>query len=129
VRDRVSEGEAFSDRIRVVNTGSVIWRARGRRFGGQVTLGLKVYRAGGELVREDLGRTRLDGDVPPGAERELTVEVAGALPPGRYDLKYDMVVEGVTWFELHGSPCAVRTLEVTAGPCETGRTLLAADAE
>jgi SAM-dependent methyltransferase len=113
VRDRVSEGEAFSDRIRVVNSGSVIWRARGRRFGGQVTLGLKVYRAGGELVREDLGRTPLKADVAPGEERELAVEVAGALPPGRYELKYDMVVEGVTWFEPHGSHCLTRAIVVT----------------
>ncbi len=114
VRDRVSEGEAFADRIRVVNSGSVTWRARGRRFGGQVTLGVKVYGPDGELVREDLGRTPLDADVPPGGERELTLEFAGTLPPGQYQLKYDMVVEGVTWFEPHGSHCPTRTLVVTS---------------
>jgi hypothetical protein len=27
-------------------------------------------------------------------------------------LRYDMVVEGVTWFEFQGSPCAYRSLEV-----------------
>jgi hypothetical protein len=118
VCDWAVEGEAFVDRLRVVNNGRVTWRAKGRRFGGQVTLGLKVYRAG-ELVREDLGRTRLGADVAPGGETGLTVEVAGLLPPGQYELKYDMVVEGVTWFEFHGSPCAIRTLEVAAAPCGT----------
>jgi hypothetical protein len=34
------------------------------------------------------------------------------LAPGVYELRYDMVVEGVTWFEFHGSPCPRRALEV-----------------
>ena len=112
VTEAVHAGQPFTDRLRIRNTGSVTWKARGRRFGGQVTCGLKVFNAQGELIREDLGRTPLSRDVMPGEEIEVEMMVAGALPAGRYELRYDMVVEGVTWFEFHSAPGPRRTLEV-----------------
>jgi hypothetical protein len=110
----VRAGQAFTDRLRVTNAGTVTWKARGRRFGGQVTVGLKVCDARGEVLREDLGRSPLPRDVAPGEEIEIEMTVAGLLPAGYYGLRYDMVVEGVTWFEFQGSPCARRLLEVIA---------------
>jgi SAM-dependent methyltransferase len=118
VPERVSAivrvGQPFIDRLRITNAGSVTWKARGRRFGGQVTVGLKVCDARGEVLREDLGRTPLPHDVVPGEEIEIEMTVAGLLPTGHSGLRYDMVVEGVTWFEFQGSPCAKRVLEVIA---------------
>jgi SAM-dependent methyltransferase len=108
----VRVGQPFVDRIRITNAGTVTWKARGRRFGGQVTCGLKVCDAEGAVLREDLGRTALPRDVDPGEAVEIEMTVAGALPAGRYGLRYDMVVEGVTWFEFQGSPCALRSLDV-----------------
>jgi SAM-dependent methyltransferase len=105
-------GRPFTDRLRVTNTGSVTWKMRGRRFGGQVTCGLKVCDERGDVLREDLGRTPLSHDVAPGETVETAMTVAGELGPGRYRLRYDMVVEGVTWFEFQGSPVEWRTLEV-----------------
>jgi len=108
----VHAGRPFTDRLRITNTGTVTWKARGRRFGGQVTFGLKVCDTRDEVLREDLGRTPLPRDVAPGEEIEIEVTVAGHLPTGQYGLRYDMVVEGVTWFEFQGSPCARRSLDV-----------------
>ena len=105
---------SFTDRLRITNAGSVKWKARGRRFGGQVTVGLKICDAAGNVLREDLGRTPLPRDVAPGEEVHIDMTVAGELPPGQYGLRYDMVVEGVTWFEFQGSSCPRRTLEITA---------------
>lgn len=107
-------GQPFTDRLRITNAGSVTWKAKGRRFGGQVTCGLKVCDAHGAVLREDLGRTPLPRDVGPGEEIEIDMTVAGALPAGRYALRYDMVVEGITWFEFQGSACATRSLDVIA---------------
>ena len=108
----VGAGQPFTDRVRITNAGSVTWKARGRRFGGQVTCGLKVCTPAGDVLREDLGRTPLAADVAPGDTIEVTLTVAGIPEPGRYELRYDMVVEGVTWFEFQGSPTPRRTLEV-----------------
>jgi SAM-dependent methyltransferase len=113
-RAAVRAGTAFTDRLHVTNEGDVTWRARGRRFGGQVTIGLKVCDGMGNVLREDLGRTPLPRDVAPGEEVEIEMIVAGLLPPGQYELRYDVVVEGVTWFEFHGSPDARRTIDVTS---------------
>ncbi len=118
VLDRVSDvvraGQPFTDRLRISNAGSVTWKARGRRFGGQVTCGLKVCDANGAVIREDLGRTPLPRDVLPGEEIHIEMTVAGGLPAGRYELRYDMVVEGVTWFEFHSSPGPRRMLQIDA---------------
>jgi hypothetical protein len=73
---------------------------------------LKICTADGEVIREDLGRTPLPHDVGPGEDVAIEMTVAGLLPPARYELRYDMVVEGVTWFEFHGSSCPRRALEV-----------------
>jgi SAM-dependent methyltransferase len=102
------------DRLRIRNTGTVTWKARGRRFGGQVTCGLKIFGDDGTLIREDLGRTPLPRDVKPGDAIDVEMVLEVALPPGRYRLRYDMVVEGVTWFEHHGSSTPERRLTVTA---------------
>jgi hypothetical protein len=110
----VRQGDAFTDRLRITNAGTVIWKAHGRRVGGQVTCGVKVCDAGGKVLREDLGRTSLPHDVAPGDEIELAVRMPGGLAPGQYELRYDMVVEGVTWFEFQGSSCTRRPVEVIA---------------
>ena len=110
----IQQGHSFTVPITVVNTGTVIWRARGRRFGGQVTCALKVCRTDGEVLREDLGRTPIPRDIAPGEQLELVMTVNGELAPGTYELRYDMVIEGVTWFEFHGSPCPRRQLQVVA---------------
>ena len=54
----------------------------------------------------------LPRDVAPGDALDVDVVVAGSLGPGRYRLRYDMVTEGVTWFEFQGSPCAHREIEI-----------------
>jgi hypothetical protein len=102
------------DRLRITNTGTVTWKARGRRFGGQVTCGLKIFGEDGALIREDLGRTPLPRDVTPGDSIDIELVLEVVLPRGRYRLRYDMVVEGVTWFEHHGSSTPERRLTVTA---------------
>ena len=109
----VRAGAAFVDRLRVKNTGSVTWRARGRRFGGQTTVGLKVCDERGNVLREDLARTPLPRDVAPEEALDIEMHVVADLPAGSYVLRYDMVVEGVTWFEFHGSPCPRRAIQIS----------------
>ncbi len=114
VVQEVPQGRPVVDRLRVTNAGSVIWRARGRRFGGQVTCGVKISDANGNAPREDLGRTPLGSDVVPKGVIDLEITIPGVLPPGQYELRYDMVVEGVTWFEFQGSRYRRRLLTITA---------------
>jgi len=102
--ERVRGGEPITFELGVLNTGTVTWRARGRRFGGQVACGIKICSLAGEVLREDLGRTALPCDIEPGQSVHVAVSIPEVLPPGAYELRFDMVVEGVTWFEPQGSP-------------------------
>jgi hypothetical protein len=44
----------------------------------------------------------------------IAVRIVADVPPGDYIVKYDMVVEGVTWLAFHGSECPRRSLRITA---------------
>jgi hypothetical protein len=77
-----------------------------------VRLGFKLYDEGGRLVRDDLERASLPGDVAPGEEVELEASIRAPTAPGRYLLKYDLVNEWRTWFEAAGSVATEHPLMV-----------------
>ncbi len=105
-------GGLIRDRISVRNVGDVLWLARKSPFGGNVMAGVKVYSEEGALIREDLCRTFLPQDTPPGGEVLLEMPVPAMFHPGRYILKYDMVIENLAWFEHHGSQATQHSVEV-----------------
>ncbi|MSO35671.1 MAG: radical SAM protein [Acidobacteria bacterium] len=81
----------------------------GRRL---VRLGAQLMGAGGELINRDHARAWLPEDLAPGAETSVHIEVPIPETPGRYALKFDLVSEGVDWFEACGSPTITRQLWV-----------------
>lgn len=109
---QVRVGEPFTDLVQVRNVGDIHWLAQEQPFGGQVAVGMKICTEDGRLIRDDLGRTPLPRDLSPGEEAQVELHVPALLEPGRYLLKYDMVVEYVTWFEQYGSTATERFLEV-----------------
>jgi len=97
--------------VTVENVGGAVWLAVGRVGHGPVRLGVQLLDGSGRIVSKDFARAELPADVLPG--RSSTIRFEFAVPrPGRYRLKFDMVAEGVTWFEQTGSPVQVRTLDV-----------------
>ncbi|HEX7019840.1 MAG TPA: class I SAM-dependent methyltransferase [Gemmatimonadaceae bacterium] len=85
----------------VQNVGSVRWLPGSTRHGG-VNLGVHLRRRDGQPIALDFARIPLDGITPPGETR--TVEFAIAAPEtGEYLLEFDLVSEGVGWFEMNGS--------------------------
>ena len=47
-----------------------------------------------------------------GAAADLTLRLNALPEPGRYVLKFDMVSEGIEWFEKCGSPTTTESLWV-----------------
>ena len=84
------------------NTGDAIWLATNDEIFGIVRLGAHLYDAHGKLLSVDFFRHDLAADVVPGQRLELTVPVTFE-SPGTYTLLFDLVAEGVTWFENVGS--------------------------
>ncbi len=98
--------------VSATNRGSARWNAMSRTGTGHVTLGVQVLDADGRLLARDHHREPLPGDVPPGQTVALTFNCPAPADPGRYVLKLDLVVEGVTWFETAGSRATSTSLEV-----------------
>ncbi len=72
----------------------------GRRL---VRLGAQLCDASGAVVNRDYARAWLPHTIEGGQRAEVPIEVP--LPrAGRYRLKFDLVLEGVDWFESCGSP-------------------------
>ena len=66
----------------------------------------------GTLLNRDHARAWLPGDIPPGGSADVEIDVPAPPQPGRYGLKFDLVSEGIDWFEKCGSPTTTRTLIV-----------------
>jgi hypothetical protein len=94
-------------RLSLRNAGNLTWRAEGRV--GAVRLGVQLLDGAKQLQEKDLLRVPLPHDVPPADECIVEFEVplpAGSAP---HYLKFDLVAEGVAWFETEGStPLVVR---------------------
>lgn len=90
-------------RATVANSGTASWLPSHVAPGG---VGLGVHlSSGGELVnldhfRQVLGTTE---NVAPGDTVTVSFEMP-PLPAGEYELEFDCVAEGVTWFGQRGSP-------------------------
>jgi hypothetical protein len=72
----------------------------GRRL---VRLGAQLCRPDGSLIDRDYARAWLPATLDPGAAVNVPIEVQGPESPGKYVLKFDLVSEGIDWFEACGS--------------------------
>jgi hypothetical protein len=97
-------------RVRNVSTRPFPAQASyGRRL---VRLGAQLCAADGALLNRDFERAWLPATLEPGAQADVPITVTAPEKPGRYALKFDLVSEGIDWFEACGSPTTTRALYV-----------------
>ncbi len=92
--------------VTVKNVGGAAWPERtatGRRL---VRLGAQLYTPSGERLELDYARAFLPRTVRGGETVRVEITLPPVERPGAYRLKWDMVSEGVDWFENGGSPVA-----------------------
>ena len=106
-------GETVVAAVTVTNTGTATWRAR-PDGSGHVRLGIQLLDSELRVIGRDFARCDLDADVTPGESRIVRATFNAPAAAGDYGLKFDLVVEGVTWFEPAGTKVAVRPFKVTA---------------
>ena len=109
----VAAGTTFPLRVGVRNTGRSTWTAKSLSNVGTVRVGIQLLDAEGRVMLRDFARADLPKDVAPGESASVSLSLA-APAEGRYQLKCDMLAEGVTWFEQVGSPVDIQPLVVTA---------------
>jgi hypothetical protein len=84
------------------NTGEAEWLHTNSQIFGIVRLASHLYDEAGSLISVDFSRDNLPATVKPGQTVQMTISVS--LPgPGAYGLVFDLVAEGVTWFENVGA--------------------------
>ena len=77
-----------------------------------IRLGAQLTDANGVVINRDHARAWLPVDLGPGRSADVRIEVTAPEKPGRYGLKFDLVSEGIDWFESCGSPTITRGLWV-----------------
>jgi MoaA/NifB/PqqE/SkfB family radical SAM enzyme len=105
-------GQPLAVRTRVHNLSTRSFPAQatyGRRL---VRLGAQLCAADGTLITRDFARAWLPQPLGPGDRTDIPIEIPTPGEPGRYALKFDLVSEGIDWFERCGSPTTIRSLWV-----------------
>jgi hypothetical protein len=109
---RARAAQPVTVKTRIKNLSARPFRAQasyGRRL---VRLGAQLMGEDGTMINRDYARAWLPGDIAPGATLDVPIEVPAPQQPGRYALKFDLVSEGIDWFEKCGSPTTVKPLVV-----------------
>ena len=75
-------------------------------------MGAQLCDASGTVINRDYERAWLPSHLQAGATVEIPITVKAPETPGRYRLKFDLVSEGIDWFEQTGSPTTTRELVV-----------------
>jgi hypothetical protein len=109
---RARAGRPLRVRTRVRNLSTRAFPAQatyGRRL---VRLGAQLCAADGAVINRDFARAWLPGNLEGGTSADVLIEIPAPDQPGRYALKFDLVSEGIDWFERCGSETTTRTLVV-----------------
>jgi len=105
-------GRAVQVRTRIHNLSTRPFPAQatyGRRL---VRLGAQLCGADGSMLDRDFARAWLPGALQPGSSADVAIEIPAPARPGRYALKFDLVSEGIDWFERCGSRTTTKALVV-----------------
>jgi hypothetical protein len=109
---RAKAGRPLQVRTRVRNLSTRPFPARatyGRRL---VRLGAQLCDGNGAVINRDFARAWLPANLEAGKAADVAIEIDAPAQPGRYALKFDLVSEGIDWFERCGSPTTTSALLV-----------------
>ena len=113
---RLGAGQVGAVPVRIRNLSERTWS---QWSGVAVRLSYHLLDAGdgpppARMRQFDNPRTEIDGDLHPGDERVLQLQVYAPSQPGSYEIVIDLLQEGITWFADRLQPTARMALEVTA---------------
>ncbi|MFN8061005.1 MAG: radical SAM protein [Vicinamibacterales bacterium] len=90
-----------------------------RRFLATATHGRRLVRLAaqlcdpdGRLLDRNYARAWLPGALDAGERVDVAIDLVAPSTPGRYQLRFDLVCEGIDWFENCGSEVTVRPFDV-----------------
>jgi len=105
-------GQTVAVPVTVTNTGLGVFPAAGAT---PVDLSYHWYDQSGKLVVWEGLRTALPADLRPGQTVPLQAQVQSPPDGGTYQLRFDLVLEGVSWFSVRGTATGNVTATVCCG--------------
>ncbi len=115
VPPRMAAGEAVEVTVEVRNASQVEWPKA-----AQLRVGNHWSTRRGVAVLDD-GRTPLPRSLPPGEDATVRVRVTPPLRAGAYELQFDVVEEGITWFAAQGSQPARVPVRIDSSEPASGK--------
>jgi hypothetical protein len=104
---------------RAVTVRTTVRNLSTRAFPAQASYGRRLVRVGaqlcardGSLMNRDFERAWLPAALAPDTAVDLDMTLTAPDKPGRYRVKFDLVSEGIDWFEACGSETTTKTLVV-----------------
>ena len=98
--------------VTMTNVGSELWKRSSSTGVGHVSLGIQLLDAAGCVINRELQRVPLPHDVAPGQSARMAFAFRPPLEPADYNVKFDIVAEGISWFEDGGSETIIRGLRI-----------------
>lgn len=114
----MAAGQTVRVNLHVKNAGLAVWKRGGEHA---VHIGYKWFNITGQQQRDvEDRRTALPADITPNQETSFSAILVAPRTPGTYSLRWDLIVEGITWFTEDGSPPFVLPVFVTIVPKDIG---------
>ncbi len=104
----VSPGQGIDVTLQIHNAGDTRWIAGPAGVRGHVCVGVVICNEAGEVMVRDHERFELPKDMNPVERAEISFTCHAPVAPGKYRLRFDLVDEGISWFESFG----VRTVDL-----------------
>ncbi len=105
-------GRTLAVRTRVRNLSTRPFPAQATHGRRLVRLGAQLCSVDGSVINRDFARAWLPQTVAGGERADVSIDIPAPEQPGRYALKFDLVSEGIDWFERCGSRTTMKTLVV-----------------
>jgi len=106
-------GRPLAFNVRIRNIGLTTWLAADRGdAAGRVRLGISLLDDNGRIENLDFGRLDLPHDTLPGEVITLAGDIPPIDRPGHWRLRFDLVAEGVCWFNDVGTVPVEAAVEV-----------------
>jgi hypothetical protein len=99
----VTPGAPLALSLRLGNAGDSLWLAGEPGVRGVVSLGVHIVHADGTTAAHDCVRIPLPHAVVPKESLDVNAVIPAPPEPGRWLLRFNLVAEGVCWFDHMGS--------------------------
>lgn len=112
-RPPLSPGQGIDVTLQIHNAGDTRWIAGPPGVRGHICVGVVICHEAGEVLVRDHERFELPKDMNPVERTELSFTCHAPKEPGKYRLRFDLVDEGISWFESFGIRTIDLPIEVT----------------